>query len=415
MPRAANAATGRIASHGAMYRHRSGVLLVVLAALVAVLVAVLVGRGVREHGGSNSYALLAEALLSGRPYVDRCFEVDCALVNGHQYIVFPPLPAVVMMPFVLVSGSQAACFTFVAIVAAAIALALWWRIIGRCGVRGQARVWLLCAIACASPLYYVTLRSSTIWCFAQAIAFPLLTLAIHEAQAGRLIRSGLALGGAFLCRQMSIFYAPILLVLALPDGAPLLAINRTMIGRAMRLGVPVLCAVACYLAYNYWRFGALMDTGYFQINFPGNVTGPRVAQYGVWNVHYVLFNAFYMFLQGFHVDFADPQRVHIVGMDAGGTALLAASPWLLFLFFTPPRRVYLLCATLVTAFVVVLLFYHSNGFAQYNTQRYALDWIPAALLMLAGALRQRDTIEFRLLVLWGATLNVATVFVLAHT
>ena len=101
--------------------------------------------------------------------------------------------------------------------------------------------------------------------------------------------------------------------------------------------------------------------------------------------------------------------------DAGGTGILAASPWLIFLFFTPLRRVFVLCAALVTIFTVVLLFYHSNGFAQYNTQRYALDWIPAALLMLIGAVRQRDAIEFRLLVLGGLALNVATVFVLANT
>ena len=105
----------------------------------------------------------------------------------------------------------------------------------------------------------------------------------------------------------------------------------------------------------------------------------------------------------------------VSGLDPAGTSILAASPWLLFLFFTPLRRDTLLCGLVVVGLAAVLLFYHSNGFSQYNTQRYALDWLPAALVMLAAGLRREHLPMLRLLVGWGVALNAATVMVLALT
>ena len=125
------------------------------------------------------------------------------------------------------------------------------------------------------------------------------------------------------------------------------------------------------------------------------------------------YNLIYLLFQGFHAEFAPPQRVSITGLDPGGTSILAASPWLLFLFFTPARRLTVACGLLILGLASALLFYHSNGFSQYNTQRYALDWLPAALLMLALALRREHLPVLKLLVAWGIALNVATVAILA--
>ena len=91
------------------------------------------------------------------------------------------------------------------------------------------------------------------------------------------------------------------------------------------------------------------------------------------------------------------------------TSILAASPWLIFLFFTPLRRDSVAAGVLVLSFAAALLFYHSNGFSQYNTQRYTLDWLPAAMLMLAAGLRLDHVPVLRLLIVWGMALNVATV------
>jgi len=121
-----------------------------------------------------------------------------------------------------------------------------------------------------------------------------------------------------------------------------------------------------------------------------------------------------------HATFDEARRLTITGMDNGGTGILAASPWVLLLFFAPSRRFTLLAWAMIAGFAVALLFYHSNGLSQYNTQRYALDWLPAALLLLAmvfhrGTVRGGWIDVFKLLVVWGMVLNLVTVAVLAWT
>ncbi len=214
---------------------------------------------------------------------------------------------------------------------------------------------------------------------------------------------------------MSIFYAPVLLLMALPPDAPLLSIDRRRVIAALKLGAPIACGLALYFAYNYWRFGNPLDTGYADIDFPSGMMRERIQAHGLWSFAYAPFNFFYLLLQGFHADFAEPRRIELTGMDTAGSSVLAASPWLLYLLFAPPRRDVFACLALILGLGVALLFYHSNGFLQFNTQRYALDWLPAALVMLAAALGRAKGELFGPLVLWGMALNLATVAVMAVT
>jgi hypothetical protein len=395
--------------------------LAAIAALCALMLLAVLGlRAVTEQGNSNSFALVADSFLNLRPYVTGCFDVDCAIIEGRSYVVFPPLPGVVAVPLVAAFGLDTAGFTAIALAALALSLWLWKRILTRLDVDGEALPWLLTAIAFASPLFYVTLRSEKIWFFAQALAFLLVTIAVHEAQAKRLVNTGIAIGAAFLCRQMSIFYAPLLLLMTLRADEPLLRLNMERFRNAVMMALPLLCALGLYFAYNMWRFGNPLDTGYAGIAFGEGMLKERTGEYGLWNTAYVLYNAAYLFFQGFHVEFSGPQMLSVSGLDSGGASILAASPWLLFLFFAPARRFTAFALLLIAGFAITLLFYHSNGFSQYNTQRYVLDWLPAALLLL-GLVFHRGVAKggwidmLKLLVTWGLALNVVTVVVLALT
>jgi hypothetical protein len=396
---------------------RTTALTVLAAAAAALLLAVIVIRMIGEAGGTNSYALVAQSFLTGTPWASGCFDGDCASHDGHTYIVFPPLPGVVAMPLVALFGTGTSGFIALGLLASAAGLLLWWRILLRLEVSRDLRLWLIAALGFASPVYYVTLRSEGVWFFAQALAFAFLAAAIERCLAGRLVAAGVALAAALLCRQMSVFYAPLLLLLALPRDEPLLHLDRQRVRMALSIGIPVAAAILCYFAYNAWRFGSPLESGYRFIVFqdPNGMLKNRRDEHGLWSIAYVPYNLVYLLLQGFHAEFARPQELRVTGLDPGGSSILAASPWLIFLFFTPLRRNSVAAALLILGFAIALLFYHSNGFSQYNTQRYTLDWLPAALLMLAAGLRLDHLPVLRLLVVWGMALNVATVAVLALT
>jgi len=134
---------------------------VLLGALVVALLAVL-GLGVlHETGGTNSYAALADAWLHGRLDSDGCFQSDWAYFGGRSFIIFPPLPAVIALPFVALFGSGFHGFLPLAVLALAASGVLWWRIAARLTGARDLTMLLVLVVLFATPLFFVTLRSVT--------------------------------------------------------------------------------------------------------------------------------------------------------------------------------------------------------------------------------------------------------------
>jgi 4-amino-4-deoxy-L-arabinose transferase-like glycosyltransferase len=397
---------------------RERILLGIAIVLGAVLLAGLAIAGLRETPQSNSYALLADAFLNGRLWVNECFDPDCARFEGRQYVIFPPFPAVLTMPFVALFGTGFSGFIFFGAALFAASVVLWSRILRRLqGGLGAPALLLLAGIGFASPLYFVTIRADGVWFLAQSVGFFLISLSLWLALSGRgLIWAGLALGLAFLSRQMSILYLPFLFALVLADDEPLISFRREHFARALKLGLPVLGAVLIYLYYNYVRFGGPTNTGYGFMEKPEGglaILNLRINESGLFSPDFLLFNLTYLFAQGFDLAFGGPDLLTPEGMDWAGTSLLAASPFVLFAFFAPGKRVVWVGLATIAAMVVPMLFYHSNGFTQFNVQRYTLDWLPILFIILAMTLRARKLEGFGLFVVVGIGLNVATMAVLA--
>lgn len=405
---------------GELWRRRGMLLLALTGAMALVLFAGLCLQALREPGQTNSYALLAEAFLNGRLDVTGCFDEDCALHGGRQWVIFPPVPAVLLMPVIAVFGADFAGFVFLAMLLTAVSLWMWWRILERLALARETIVWLLLALAFATPLYYVTIRGDGVWFFAQTVAFLLVTLALHETlRGGSLVLAGTAIGLAFLSRQMSIFLLPFLFALTLRPDEPLISFRWPHWRRALALGLPVAAALIVYFVYNHVRFGSPTDTGYGYMMRPPpgdeDLISNRLRDYGLFSSAYVLFNAVYLFVQGFHVQFGGPTMTVPAAVDPAGTSLLAASPFVLLAVFVPIRRPLLVGIVMIAVMVVPMLFYHSNGFSEYNAQRYVLDWLPILFVMLALAVRRSLLPALQVLVCYAVFLNVATMVLLAVT
>ena len=393
-------------------------LLVLAGALALVLVAAFGHQFMSESAGSNSYALLADAFLHGRLDVTKCFDSDCAHFAGKTYVIFPPFPALVAMPFVALFGEDFSHFMAIGLLALTGSILLWWRILESLGIKRDTAIWILLALAFATPLFYVTLRTDRVWFFAQSVDFLLVSLAIHEVVRGMsLVRAGLFIGAAFLCRQMSLLLVPFLFVLALHPDERLISFGKAHILRALKLGFPVLGAVCVYMAYNWVRFGNVMETGYIHIAVPDldhwTLINHRLTTIGLFSKDYILFNALYLFVQGFHVEWGGPDMLDMVSLDPMGTSLLAASPFVLLVFFAPLTRQIAVGGLCALAIIGVTLFYHGNGFSQYNTQRFVLDWLPVLIFALAYAVRDNLRPAFAMLATYAIGLNVVMVAVLA--
>lgn len=393
---------------------RWNVLLAAAVIIFMALNAVAILRLLHEHSGTNSYVLEAAGWLHGHLGMSACWDTDCVHVNGLIYNVFPPFPALILLPFVAIFGSAFAGTLALAYALYLLTAWLWWRIARAIGRTQVEATWLMLAAVAGSPLYIVFLGADTVWFFAQICAFFLVTLALSEVVCGqRLITAGIALGAAFLCRQMSIFYLPFLFVLSTPKDSAWWQINSGAMKRALAIGLPVIAALLAYFAFNIARFGHPLDTGYGFIKFSDPTLGPRLRDFGLFNKAYFLFNLLYLTYQGPHVVFGGPDTTQIVGMDKWGAALLAASPWLFCLFFVRYGREMIVGALIVAFIAGSMLLYHSNGYVQYGVQRYTLDFLPIALYALASGLPPADFKPFRVLTAWSLVLTATTAVVLA--
>lgn len=402
---------------GLVERRRDRVLAGLTALSGALLLAFLLGRGALRDAGFNSHGALADALLHGRLWVEHCPEIDCALFEGRTYIIFPPLPALLLTPFVALFGFPGfKGFVLLGLCLSGLSLFAWSRIFRALAVERRQALWLLAALAFASPLYQVTLRSDGVWFFSQTVAFLMMSLSLWAVIVrGSLPLGGLFVGLAFLCRQMAIFYPLFLLVLALPRDRPLLANPAAVARSAFLAGLPVAAAIAVYCAYNAARFGSPFETGYAYIHNPGqdSFIWHRITETGLFSRDYLLFNTLYLFLQGTHFTFTGPRLMELVGFDKAGTAILVASPWLLLAYYARVDRVFRAGAATIAVIAGITLFYHSNGAEQIATQRYVLDWLPILMVLMVRGERPPAFAALPLLVTWGAVANLAVVTLLS--
>lgn len=383
------------------------------------LLAFLLARGVlRKMPGVNSYGALADALLKGRLFVEKCPEIDCAIFNGRTYIIFPPFPALIAMPFVAAFGFAGfKGFILMATALCAIALFVWQRIFVRLGVQRGDQAWLLLAFAFASPLFQVMLRADGVWFFAQSVGFLMMTLSLWAVICRQsLILAGFFVALAFLCRQMAIFYPFFLVFLAMDQEKPFAETIRGLVRPVLLAGIPVIAALALIFAYNAARFGSPLDTGYAYIQNPGLDTfiSRRIADHGLFSRDYALFNVLYLFVQGVHFEFTGPHLTQLTGLDKAGVSLLVASPWLVLAAYSRLDRVFLGGALTIAIIGGITLFYHSNGADQINTQRYALDWLPILVVLMLRGERPAAFSALPVLVTWGILANAAVVLLASY-
>ena len=114
--------------------------------IAGLLLAALVYAALIEVGGKNSAALMADAFLRGRLWVDTCFDLDCARVNGRTYVVFPPFPGVAALPLVAIGGATTFGFISLTTLFLFLSLLIWIRVFRRLGVSNPAWFWLVLAV-----------------------------------------------------------------------------------------------------------------------------------------------------------------------------------------------------------------------------------------------------------------------------
>ena len=326
------------------------------------------------------FVRLADAFLQGRIYLTESPSWLNELVpkDGVFYVVYPPMPAILLMPFVAIFGTdfpqQAASCLF-----GGISVGLAWALFGRFALTPRARLFLTAVFGLGTVLWYVSEVGSG-WYISHAAAVMFMTASLNLAFERRWPWAvGFLLGCAAVSRLPVGLAAPGVLAILLGLGWPIrLPEDRALaFRRILAFGLGIGVPAASYFAYNLIRWGTLSDQGYTLI--PGVLEDPIYAKHGLLALEYVPRHIHAIFLRSWnYVDDAP-----FFQPNWWGLSLFLTTPLFLWLAKARLRDPRVLFATLGTAIVLLPIITHGNvGISQFG-YRFSLDFQPFLFVILA--------------------------------
>ena len=359
-----------------------------------------------NDGTNNAYTLFAQSLLNGNltlPKMDNYG--DMAYFNGHYYLPYPPLPSLILVPFVALFGAQQVNTVAIATLLACVSLYTLYRIFLKLPLKTSYYSWLLIGFFFGTGYWLALFNSHHSYSFAHITSCLFQLLLINELLGKkRWLLIGTLVGCSFLTRQFTIIY--ILFALGYMFYLHKSESRKTVVKDVFLLLLPTAFCVSIYLVYNYLRFGNFLNTGYNYILYMG-ILKDRVDEYGVFSARYFLFNFYCFFLKGFNIEFKGSTYLNIKDMDLWGTSLLAASPFLIASVKAQWPKILKVSAWLTIILILTgQLFYHNNGWQQVNTSRFSLDFLPLLVVLAAAGVNHVPKWLFKGMVVYAVLLNV---------
>jgi hypothetical protein len=335
-------------------------------------------RSQASSWGSDHMMILASDLFVGRSDLSSLTTInDIVTINGRNYQAMSLLPTVPYLPLV----PFAALWPFSRwIVSAVIGIVAGWLALPlarRYGPGGTADYWLAALGAFGTLLFTLTIEGDFYY-LAHLEAVLLTFLALiewHDRRRPWVV--GLLIGLAALAR-------PTLLVVAVPFGLALLAEAEDRLKAAVTFALPLLVVLAVTGWWDYVRFGSPFETGYDIAWIEGPLQDLR--DQGLFSIVHVPTNLALFLGGGFTVRDAFPWLVPSIE----GHSILLTTPALLIAVGASLRERLnqVLWAAAIMAAVPVFMYYGGGGAGTYG-YRYAMDFVPFLVALVAIALRDR--------------------------
>jgi len=334
---------------------------------------------------------LADAFLHGQLYLRLLPRTthDLSLFQGHLYLYWPPMPAVILMPLVAVFGVGVSDVFFGVVVAAlnvAVVAALL-RSVDRAGlirITVECRALLVLFFAFGTVQVILALFGK-VWYTAQLLGFLLVGLAYLSAIQLKGMRSfivtGLLIACAALTRNHLLFTGiwPAYHLIEKNWG------NRPRLYLYVAAGLaPLFIIGASFLYYNYVRFGSPLELGIRYHEMDQSFVADY-RKYGAFNIHYLPINFYYQY-----IFYPLPLRRN----TWMGGSLFLLSPVFFYAFkgiyqgIRNPDVWLWIFSILATSIPILLLM--GTGWVQYGP-RYTFDFTIPLLLLTASGIQRGST------------------------
>ena len=362
--------------------------LIFIGAIVYLFLPMMQGQSSRP----GHFPQLTRAFMRGNLSIEVTSGTTGELINTGDpdrfYCPYPPLPAVLLVPAVLLAGEAVATDTACRIVGILILLLFdvcagrLPQRLGKPALDPFARSALTGLFAFGTSAWHNAHMAGD-WHLAHAVALAAVLAALREGLGrNRPLPVGVCIGLAMLARPTTAFVA---VFFALPLA------NRRGLAKLARLAIGPIAAVVLLGAYNFARFGTPFDFGYRGMILSGE--GLRLMQeYGQFHPAFLPRNLFWFFLAPLwlRADHGFPW----IGYDPRGLSLFFASPALIYALAAIRRgagRPEVGHAWIAIALCLVpLLLYFNTGYWQFG-HRFSMDYLPLLLVLVVIGIGPRPS------------------------
>jgi hypothetical protein len=333
------------------------------------------GAAAAEPQALDYFNRLADAFLHGRYWLDEAPSWLNELIpagDGRWYVAYPPMPAVLALPFVAIFGREFPAQVYSSLYAG-LATGVVYLVLGRLGLalRVRDRLALSAVFTLGTCFWYVAISGSA-WYFAHVSAVLLLALATLSALSRKPAWiAGLLLGLAALSRLPTGLALPFVLAaqLGFPGWTALRSMDK---GRLLRttivFGLGLAVPAAIYIGFNLLRWGTITDQAYTRI--PGVLEDPIYVEHGILSLWYIPRNLFAILFRSWnYVD-----EFPFLQPSWWGLGIFLTTPLFLWLFKARIRTPIVAWSLLGVLIVSLPIITHGNvGFTQFG-YRFSLDF-----------------------------------------
>lgn len=356
-------------------------------------------RGEGAHW--NHYVYLADAFLHGHMYVSNTL-TELVAWGDHYFVVYPPMPAILLMPFVSIFGISF-YQPILSIVLGAVNVSLAYMVLLKFFNSIKLSLWISILYAFGTIQWYHAEVGSS-WYVAHIVALFFLWLSLLElATKQRLFLIGLFIGGAYLARLPIILAITFVLIFLKEKFIAGKSIDKVKIKNLFLLTLGLLPALVFNGVYNFLRFGKVYDYAYtLYLNSQSLAIKQSIFPHGFFSIYYIperikdILYSFPTFTS--HPPFVIPSLYAM--------ALCIVMPALFLILFASFKKK-LIYSSFITVLIILIpiLMKGGNGFTQFGF-RYSLDFLPYLLILTASGLENRFNLYAKLLIIFSILINL---------
>jgi hypothetical protein len=364
----------------------------------------------------NYYVYLADAFLHGRLYLTEnpSWLSELIPINGKYYVIYPPMPALLILPFVAFRGlafDQTIGSVLIGSINSAILYIIVKKIFRRYFINTSENgkldkkieifaIWIMILFSFGTIYWFLASVGSS-WYLAQVTGVLFIFLALNEFFGkSRPFIIGIFLGAAYWSR-LPVILSITFFIIAFSDKFKFY--NGKLDIRKYSLGIltfflGVVIFVGFDFIYNYLRFNTIFDIAYYLQ--PGILSEPWFSK-GYFNLIYIPNHLNILFLKG-------PILINkfpYMEPSWAGMAIWMTTPAFIFSLKAPLDKITLACWSSIILISIIIMSHGGTGFTQFG-YRYAMDFYPFLLLLTIRGIGGEIKLFHKLIIILGVIVNL---------